>query len=244
MHLPHLADKRVNEPRTRQWIIPVPKSKRNSGWLLAKTLTTYLVILLLAGVMIWRNVAAGQQTVVTWRCEYAWLLICWPMACLVWLILAVALLHALAEKIEIGFSEDAPTIRRSRLELLLLPYRVPRPITNSSTAMSLASPAASRYEAVVSHAKSMFSPTTSSPDTLSPHSFREVAEPHFSLVIKMRGANSWDWFESAVEAMAVGIYMYATFVLTSSLFLSGRQAIIYATVMTLSLSAIRILVSL
>ena len=64
------------------------------------------------------------------------------------------------------------------------------------------------------------------------------------LTIKMRHDNSWDWFESIIEAVAVGVYLYATCVLTSSLFLNGTQAILYATVMILSMSAIRILESL
>jgi len=47
------------------------------------------------------------------------------------------------------------------------------------------------------------------------------------------------WFEATIETLAVGIYLYATFVLTGSLFLSRELAIIDATVMVLSLGAIR-----
>jgi len=60
----------------------------------------------------------------------------------------------------------------------------------------------------------------------------------------MRHNNSWGWFETMIETMAVGIYLYATFVLSSSMFLSGEQAIIYATIMILGLSAIRVLEAL
>jgi hypothetical protein len=56
----------------------------------------------------------------------------------------------------------------------------------------------------------------------------------------MRYDISWGWFEAILEALAVGIYLYATFVLTSLLYLSGQQAIVYATPMSLSLSAIRV----
>lgn len=71
-----------------------------------------------------------------------------------------------------------------------------------------------------------------------------VSGPVFYVTIIMRSSDSWRWFESTIEALAVGAYLYATFVLTSSLFLSGEQAMIYATVMILSLSAIRILEAL
>jgi hypothetical protein len=56
----------------------------------------------------------------------------------------------------------------------------------------------------------------------------------------MRHENHWAWFEATIETLAVGLYLYATFVLTSSLFFSGEQAIIYATIMVLSLGAIRV----
>lgn len=71
--------------------------------------------------------------------------------------------------------------------------------------------------------------------------FPGVSGPVFYVNIIMRSPDSWRWFESTIEALAVGVYLYATFVLTSSLFLSGQQAMIYATTMILSLSAIRIL---
>lgn len=54
----------------------------------------------------------------------------------------------------------------------------------------------------------------------------------------------WRWWNTAIQAVAVGIYLYATFVLSSVLFLTGNEAILYAVGMTLSLSAIRIMSAL
>lgn len=68
--------------------------------------------------------------------------------------------------------------------------------------------------------------------------------PYVVVAVTMRHDNSWAWFEAATEALAVGVYLYATFVIASSLFLSGEQAIIYATVMILGMSAIRVLEAL
>lgn len=58
------------------------------------------------------------------------------------------------------------------------------------------------------------------------------------------GLRSWRWYEAIVESLAVGIYLYATFVLTSTIFLNADKAIVYSTVMTVCLSAVRILSTL
>ena len=55
------------------------------------------------------------------------------------------------------------------------------------------------------------------------------------------GFRSWRWYEALIETLAVGIYLYATFVLTSLLFLNADKAIVYATVMAICLSVVRIL---
>ncbi|KAL8653517.1 MAG: hypothetical protein Q9226_003825 [Calogaya cf. arnoldii] len=55
------------------------------------------------------------------------------------------------------------------------------------------------------------------------------------------GWRSWRWYETVIETMAVGVYLYATFVLTSMLFLNADKAIGYATVMAICLSLVRIL---
>lgn len=58
------------------------------------------------------------------------------------------------------------------------------------------------------------------------------------------GLRSWRWYEAFLETIAVGIYLYATFVLTSSLFMSGDMALTYASIVTLCLSGLRILGSI
>ena len=58
------------------------------------------------------------------------------------------------------------------------------------------------------------------------------------------GFRSWRWYEAIIETIAVGIYLYATFVMTSLLFLNADKAIVYATVMAICLSVVRILVVL
>jgi hypothetical protein len=58
------------------------------------------------------------------------------------------------------------------------------------------------------------------------------------------GIRSWRWYEAIVESLAVGLYLYATFILTSTVFLNADRAIIYSTVMTVCLSATRVLTTL
>ncbi len=77
VRLPTLADKKINEPLKREWVVPVPKTQRKGHLLLVKTVLIDVIIVALAAIMVWRNTVVSFQTVVTWRCEYSWLLICW-----------------------------------------------------------------------------------------------------------------------------------------------------------------------
>lgn len=58
------------------------------------------------------------------------------------------------------------------------------------------------------------------------------------------GLRSWGCYDTIVECLAVGIYLYATFVLTSTLFLNADKAIVFATVMSVSLGGVKILSTL
>ena len=76
-------------------------------------------------------------------------------------------------------------------------------------------------------------------DETSPHE-----RPTFTIRIEMpfeTGIRSWRFYEAIIETLAVGIYLYATFVLTSLMFLSGSEAILYACVLILSLAVVRLL---
>ncbi|KAI9750653.1 MAG: hypothetical protein M1815_001688 [Lichina confinis] len=66
------------------------------------------------------------------------------------------------------------------------------------------------------------------------------------LVVRVEFPNetSWRWWNTFIQAIAVGVYLYATFVLGSTLFLTGYESILYCVCMVLSLSAIRIMSAL
>ncbi|KAI9756644.1 MAG: hypothetical protein M1815_003185 [Lichina confinis] len=63
------------------------------------------------------------------------------------------------------------------------------------------------------------------------------------LIVRVEFPNetSWRWWNTFIQAIAVGVYLYATFVLGSTLFLTGYESILYCVCMVLSLSAIRIM---
>ena len=165
-----------------------------------------------------------------------------PVACVVWLLIAVALLHAIAKKIEITYSEDSSNTRRSRVDLLLLPYRRPLVIDDARNSIQTPAPIPiPKSDARESDGLAIEGSPHGSPQSpVQSISSQVLLEPHFVITITMRHENHWGWFEATIETLAVGLYLFATFVLTSSLFLSGEQAIIYATVMVLSLGAIRV----
>lgn len=109
----------------------------------------------------------------------------------------------------------------------MLPYREPTPKRTQSTE---------------TNAQELKSPSSQTATDATSVDVGDV--PVMIVTVHMRYKNSWAWFEAVIEALAVGIYLYATFVLTSSLFIDGNAGIVYMTTMVLCLSAVRILEAL
>ena len=158
-----------------------------------------------------------------------------------WLPLAVGLLYMMMDSILIYNSAETSvrytiwglialpyrvTLKRSRIEKLPTTKQAPRPRNDSSEADKkrgkerATEPASSHNE--------NFIPRGSHCVTV-----RIVMPSNF-------GFRSWRWYEALIETMSVGIYLYATFVLTSLLYLNADKAIQYATVMAMCLSIVRI----
>ena len=87
-------------------------------------------------------------------------------------------------------------------------------------------------------------PSETKPDHTSFLPADDMAPDRLILRITLRSPHLHRWWDTAINAIAVGIYLYATFVLSSTLFLTGYEAMLYAVGMTLSLSAIRIMTAL
>ena len=173
---------------------------------------------------------------------------------MIWLLLAVALLHFMKESIRIYNPAD-PSVEYSIWGLMALPYTV---------ALHQESEDRSHITAFPSHeGKKMETVTTSysgaSPDPITQQqsspplqepmmSRRDTSVPRRSNCVTIRvvmpsnfGFRSWGCYEALIETTAAGIYLYATFVLTSLLFLAANNAIVYATVMAICHGVVRIL---
>jgi len=179
---------------------------------------------------------------------------------MIWLIIAVALLHLMKESMEICHAEDQ-SVQYRMWELMLLPYtfgldRFPQRQIGLPT--------------LPIHEEGIKTAAISQTELRDPDNNSEVIHRHYPhappapavkrsdtvisyggncVIVRITmpsnyGPRSWRWYEAFIESLAVGIYLYATFVLTSTLFLNADKAIIYSTVMTVCLSAVRILTTL
>ena len=66
--------------RAREWRHPLPRPTGfglKGGGVVAMRILIDILILALAGVMLWRNLLVNFETVVSWRCEFSMLLFCW-----------------------------------------------------------------------------------------------------------------------------------------------------------------------
>lgn len=52
---------------------------------------------------------------------------------------------------------------------------------------------------------------------------------------------SWRWYEATVETLAVGVYLYANFVLTSTQLTSENTRLAFVTIMALGSGVVRVL---
>ncbi|KAL8732648.1 MAG: hypothetical protein Q9166_002623 [cf. Caloplaca sp. 2 TL-2023] len=204
---------------------------------------------------------------VPWRCEYTYLLLAWPIACILWLLLAVMLLSFMKESIDIYNPADL-SMKYSILGLMALPYTVtpdytpegPQDATYPNNAgdeeMETITPSDPRATSTAYDPSSSYSMPQPYEESLSSRRPMIKTMQRSDTISVPRGANcvtiritmpssfgwrSWRWYEAVIETTAVGVYLYATFVLTSLVFLNADKAIAYATVMALCLSMVRIL---
>ncbi|KZP30841.1 hypothetical protein FIBSPDRAFT_814637 [Athelia psychrophila] len=276
------SDMRATEdPRVRKWQIYIARPHA-SKFDIARRILADGVIVTLAGVMLWRNWVIGSVTMITFRCEYSWLLFCWPMACILWLALSCLALYCMAKDIEIKL-DDQP---RTFWEILILPYRFsptspsslynpfaptfpvpqlpmdsptstgfsePRPVMDNRWASSEQQMTRDVYGHPPSPNQLIPQRRPILPDQLSPATAKFRHESYatartavgltaqsFTVTIKMRKEAFWQFYEAGIETVAVGVYLYATIVLGSILFLTGQTGIEYTVLMVLSLAVIRI----
>ncbi|KAI9876281.1 MAG: hypothetical protein M1830_006880 [Pleopsidium flavum] len=207
------------------FLLSVPRRRRTVVFRIALDVS----ILFVAAIMLWRNWRVGTTTMVTWRCEWRWLLFYWPFICIAWWLSAVGSLCGMARKIEVFRESDKS--QSSWRALFMMSYSVRKESKVTKRRADL------QKKETKTNARSQVQapPVLSTPPD---------DDPTLIVRIEFRSEAHWRWWSTAVQAAAVAIYLYATFVLCSVLFLTGNEAIAYAVTMASSLSAIRIMTAL
>jgi hypothetical protein len=179
-----------------------------------------------------------------------------PVACIMWLMVAVATMYIMKEKIIIHNAENS-TVTYSIWQLMTLPYTLDMKCS-SQTRDKQSSP-------LPKTTKDPMPSQGTTPDTIQvatcsvdvievdgkdvervPISRTEtyLSYGEYCITVKVImpsefGLRSWRTFETFIEVMAVGIYLYATFVLMSLVFFTAQRAIVFATQMAICLSFVR-----
>lgn len=169
---------------------------------------------------------------------------------MIWLLLAVILLHLTMESVEI-YSSANPAMSHNIWSLMKLPYIVALghasegvPHHEEEIGMTSASyfrrtwpstvPSIERVQRVSLMEPRMERSSASSPQHINSVTIRISMPSSF-------GFRSWRCYETTIETVAAGVYLYATFVLTSTLFLNADQAMYFSATMAICLSFVRIL---
>lgn len=186
-----------------------------------------------------------------------------PLACMVWLVIAVGLVFFMKESMEV-YDGYGQRLDYSIWNLLRVPYDfAPKKLSPGRTNTPTLPLASNAKPAVELPIPRTINTGDSSLDQThhEAHNRRPPPDPvanrietiafyngaYIRVCIAMPsnfGIRSWRCYEAIIESLAVGIYLYATFVLTSVLFLNADKAIVYSTVMTVCLSAVRVLTTL
>ena len=138
-------------------------------------------------------------------------------------------------------------------QLMLLPYRSATHVTKHYMGHDETNSLSGKNRASPHNSLSPTSQATSQPvdPSLEGHvstagTDGQTSENHPTMVLAISmpqdmGIRSWRWYEATTETLAVGVYLYATFVLTSTQFLSGSTGLAFFTIMAVCSSAVRIL---
>ncbi|KAK0447774.1 hypothetical protein EV421DRAFT_1901137 [Armillaria borealis] len=208
--LPPKPVQRVAPSRTVTWLIHVRQRTSLRG-VLGRILAD-LVILTLAGVMLWRTWLVGSITMVTFRCEYSWLLFCWPMACVGWLVIAMLGWIVVARDVSITFQEKEISWK----DALLLPYRFqPQQRRDEASADGFLSLNLLGTEEMLDlNKRSTSIQHRVRPDVNSSASAMPLAShPSSSVTVTftMRWDGLWQWYEAALETLAVVSHTFLFF---------------------------------
>jgi hypothetical protein len=172
---------------------------------------------------------------------------CRPFICIFWLLLSLSILWAMSESISVDLHFQDKVRTLSILQFMLLPYRSSSHVTQHYMDLGKTkyTPDGKKTASPDTGSDAITSTASQSPETTSsagnpdpdgrPKIVLTIALPHET------GLRSWRWYEAIIETLAVGVYLYATFVFTSCQFLSGKTGLTFVSIMALCSSLVRIL---
>lgn len=165
--------------------------------------------------------------------------------------LSLAILWAMSKSVSVKLHAHDKTTELSIPQLMILPYRSATHVAQHYLDSSATTSLTGKNQASPGTASSQAPPAASAPSTSNSPTLTTAAnnqpspsQPTIVLSISMHdemGIRSWRWYEATIETLAVGVYLYATFVLTSTQFLSGNTGLTFVTIMALCSSVVRIL---
>jgi hypothetical protein len=174
-----------------------------------------------------------------------------PFASMTWLLLSLLILWAMSESVSVELHAYDKVKTLGIPQLMILPYRSAMHVTQHYMNLDGKGPIGDNE---IASPDNKSSPVPSSPHDRPPEHHATTnaptddqsfpSQPTIVLAISMAhemGIRSWRWYEATIESLAVGVYLYATFVLTSTQFLSGNTGLAFVTIMALCSSAVRIL---
>ena len=173
-----------------------------------------------------------------------------------WLVLAVGLMFLLKERIVIHNAEDA-SITYSMWKLMTLPYTLDMKPSHRGPKRPSQLPKTTKDSPSEEHPKGdTIQTATCTVDVIKLDSkdlqrvpisrtetYISYGEHCITVQVVMPtnfGIRSWRTLETFIEVMAVGIYLYATFVLMSLIFFTAQRAIVFAIQMAICLSFVRL----
>lgn len=170
-----------------------------------------------------------------------------PFISICWLLLSLSILWAMSESICVDLHFQDKVRSLSILQFMLLPYRSSSHVTQqymglgktkdtpSDTKAASPDTGSNHVTSTASQPPEMTSSVGNPDPEDQPKIVLTIALPHET------GIRSWRWYEAIIETLAVGVYLYATFVFTSCQFLSGSTGLTFVSIMALCSSLVRIL---
>lgn len=202
------------------------------------------IILAALSVMLWQFWDINGTVAVQWKCEAPIMIICWPLICILWVMLAILLLYTMAE--EVVFEHALTQTRYGWWKVFCLPYTMDMRLENRRRWMDwgvLLNPRkwnlpftkrvkpSRNEEALDTSATTDFE--VPNQDTMD-ETESSADEWRIRIIVKMPKDGvlfNWQVYDFIVDLLGIVTYLYATFTFLSALFLGSVRALRFTSLM-------------